>query len=59
VLLLGRFTEARIQIFEQLQEKLRSLGFVPMVFNFDKLQTMDFTETVRLISAARAASACA
>jgi hypothetical protein len=50
VLLLGRFTEGRIQILERLREKLRSLGFVPMVFNFDKPQTKDFTETVRLLA---------
>ena len=49
VLLLGRFTEGRIQILERLREKLRSLGFVPMVFNFDKPETKGFTETVRLL----------
>jgi pentapeptide repeat protein len=50
VLLLGRFTEGRIEILERLREKLRSLGFVPMVFNFDKPDTKDFTETVRLLA---------
>ena len=50
VLLLGRFTEGRIQILERLREKLRSLGLVPMVFNFDKPETKDFTETVRLLA---------
>ena len=50
VLLLGRFTEGRIEILERLREKLRSLGFVPMVFNFDKPETKDFTETVRLLA---------
>jgi hypothetical protein len=50
VLLLGRFTEGRIKILERLREKLRSLGFVPMVFNFDKPETKDFTETVRLLA---------
>jgi Pentapeptide repeats (8 copies) len=50
VLLLGRFTEGRIQILERLREKLRSLGFVPMVFNFDKPETKDFTEMVRLLA---------
>lgn len=50
MLLLGRFTEGRIQILERLREKLRSLGFVPMVFNFDKPETKDFTETVRLLA---------
>ena len=50
VLLLGRFTEDRIQVLERLREKLRSLGFVPMVFNFDKPETKDFTETVQLLA---------
>jgi uncharacterized protein YjbI with pentapeptide repeats len=50
VLLLGRFTEGRIEVLERLREKLRSLGFVPMVFNFDKPETKDFTETVRLLA---------
>jgi uncharacterized protein YjbI with pentapeptide repeats len=50
VLLLGRFTEGRLQILERLREKLRNLGYVPMVFNFDKPETKDFTETVRLLA---------
>jgi uncharacterized protein YjbI with pentapeptide repeats len=50
VLLLGRFTEGRIGILERLREKLRELGFVPMVFNFDKPRTKDFAETVRLLA---------
>jgi uncharacterized protein YjbI with pentapeptide repeats len=49
VLLLGRFTEGRMVVLERLREKLRELGFVPMVFNFDKPETKDFTETVRLL----------
>ena len=49
MLLLGRFTEGRMLILVRLREKLRSLGFVPMVFNFDKPETKDFTETVRLL----------
>ena len=49
VLLLGRFTEGRIVVLERLREKLRDLGFVPMVFNFDKPETKDFSETVRLL----------
>src|SRR5262249_3034496 len=38
------------QPVEHLREKLRSLGFAPMVFNFDKPETKDFTETVRLLA---------
>jgi len=49
VLLLGRFTEGRMAVLERLRDKLRELGFVPMVFNFDKPETKDFTGTVRLL----------
>jgi len=42
-LLLGRFTEGR------LREKLRDLGFVPVVFNFDKPEDQGLSETVRLL----------
>jgi hypothetical protein len=50
VLVLGRFTEGRIEILERLRVKLRDLGYAPMVFNFDKPETKDFTETVRLLA---------
>jgi hypothetical protein len=50
VLLLGRFTEGRMEVLERLRDKLRDLGFVPMVFNFDKPEIKDFTETVRLLA---------
>jgi uncharacterized protein YjbI with pentapeptide repeats len=49
VLLLGRFTEGRIEVLERLRDKLRDLGYLPMVFNFDKPETKDFTETARLL----------
>jgi hypothetical protein len=50
VLLLGRFTEGRIGVLERLREALRKRGYVPIVFNFDKPETKDFTETVRLLA---------
>ncbi len=50
VLLLGRFTGGRIALLERLREELRKRGWVPMVFNFDKPETKDFTETVRLLA---------
>jgi hypothetical protein len=56
VLLLGRFTEGRIDVLERLREELRKRGYLPIVFNFDKPETKDFTETIRHqpeISAAR------
>jgi uncharacterized protein YjbI with pentapeptide repeats len=50
VLLLGRFTEGRIAVIERLREALRQRGYLPIVFNFDKPETKDFTETVRLLA---------
>ena len=50
VLLLGRFTEGRIVVLERLREELRERGYLPIVFNFDKPETKDFTETVRLLA---------
>jgi uncharacterized protein YjbI with pentapeptide repeats len=50
VLLLGRFTDGRIAVLERLRAELRKRGFVPMVFNFDKPEVKDFTETVRLLA---------
>ena len=50
VLLIGRFTGGRIAVLERLREELRKRDFMPMVFNFDKPETKDFTETVRLLA---------
>ena len=33
-----------------MRDRLRTLGYVPIVFNFDKPETKDFTETVRLLA---------
>jgi hypothetical protein len=49
-LLLGRFTEGRIAVLERLRTELRKRGYLPIVFNFDKPETKDFTETVRLLA---------
>jgi uncharacterized protein YjbI with pentapeptide repeats len=50
VLLLGRFTEGRIVVLERLRVELRQRGYLPIVFNFDKPETKDFTETIRLLA---------
>jgi hypothetical protein len=50
VLLLGRFTGGRVAILESLRDELRKRDFLPIVFNFDKPKTKDFTETVRLLA---------
>jgi uncharacterized protein YjbI with pentapeptide repeats len=50
VLLLGRFTEGRIAVLERLRAELRQRGYLPIVFNFDKPETKNFTETVRWLA---------
>jgi hypothetical protein len=50
VLILGRFTDGRIAILERLREELRKRNFLPIVFNFDKPEATDYTETVRLLA---------
>jgi hypothetical protein len=50
VLLLGRFTDGRMDVLERLRTELRIRGFLPIVFNFDKPEVKDFTETVRLLA---------
>jgi uncharacterized protein YjbI with pentapeptide repeats len=50
VLLLGRFTEGRISVLVRLRDELRKRGYLPIVFNFDKPETKDFTETIRLLA---------
>jgi hypothetical protein len=50
VLLLGRFTEGRLAVLGRLRDELRRRGYLPMVFNFDKPETKDFTETVRVLA---------
>ena len=50
VLILGRFTPARKQVLDALREKLRELGYVPMMFDFEGATTKDFTETVKILA---------
>jgi hypothetical protein len=47
---LGRFTDDRIMVLVRLREELRKRAYLPIVFNFDKPGTKDFTETVRLLA---------
>lgn len=50
VLVLGRFTEGRLAILDSVRTALRARNYVPVVFNFDKPETRDFTETIRLLA---------
>ena len=41
---------AGLRCLERLRDELRKRGYLPIVFNFDKPETKDFTETVRLLA---------
>jgi hypothetical protein len=49
VLILGRFTE-RKELLEQMSDKLRSLHYIPIIFDFARPTDRDLTETVRILA---------
>ena len=46
VLILGRFSKERKLVLDALREKLRTLNFLPIVFDFESPTERDFTETI-------------
>jgi len=50
VLILGRFTQERKAVLDGVRARLRQLGFVPIVFDFERPTRLDFTETVRTLA---------
>jgi uncharacterized protein YjbI with pentapeptide repeats len=50
VLILGRFTPERKAILDALREVLRSHGYIPILFDFDKPASRDITETVSTLA---------
>jgi len=50
VLILGRFTPERKAVLDAIRTKLRELGFVPMMFDFERPTQRDFTETIKTLA---------
>src|SRR5206468_5002681 len=50
VLILGRFTPERKAVLEALREALRTHGYLPILFDFEKPSSRDVTETVSVLA---------
>jgi uncharacterized protein YjbI with pentapeptide repeats len=50
VLILGRFTAERRAVLEAIREQLRLLGYLPMLFDFERPTRRDFTETIKTLA---------
>jgi hypothetical protein len=50
VLILGRFTPERKAILDALREALRTHGYLPILFDFDKPSSRTLTDTVRTLA---------
>ena len=50
VLILGRFTSRRKAVLDGVRNELRNKGYVPILFDFEKPENRDFTETVSTLA---------
>ena len=50
VLILGRFTKKRKEVLDAIADKLRTMNFVPIIFDFKKPQNQDIIETVTTLA---------
>jgi hypothetical protein len=50
VLILGRFTPERKPILEAIRDELRTRGYTPMLFNFEKPVSRDFSESLQILA---------
>lgn len=50
VLILGRFTEQRKQVLDAIRDELRRRGYLPILFDFDRLASRDTVETISTLA---------
>lgn len=50
VLILGRFTQERLEVLELIRSELRDRGYSPVLFNFEKPVNRDLTETISALA---------
>ena len=50
VLILGRFSPERKKVLDSVRVKLRELGFLPILFDFEKPTDKDITETIMTLA---------
>jgi len=50
VLILGRFTPERKIVLDTLAEKVRACNLLPIIFDFEKATSRDFTETIKILA---------
>jgi uncharacterized protein YjbI with pentapeptide repeats len=50
VLILGRFQKGRKEVLEAIKTKLSLLGYIPVIFDFDKPRSRSLTETIAILA---------
>ena len=50
VLILGRFTPERKVILDAMAEELRRRNLLPIIFDFERSEARDFTETIKILA---------
>jgi hypothetical protein len=50
VLILGRFGGGGLEVLQAIAVKLRATGYLPIIFDFERPQTHDYTETVKTLT---------
>ena len=49
VLILGRFADGGLDVLQAVAGEIRKRGYLPMLFDFDKCDSLNFTQTVKVM----------